>query len=110
LRRNRVSLDWADAWTLRGPAVDLRGAELIDTSVRFVQRMLIRLTRLPAVGRGVSRSEVERLVADGTISSVHRLTGRRLRLHRARHGHPPRVTTSQASSVTVTRWTRFRDH
>lgn len=72
LRRNGITLDWTDAWTLR------KTTEIgaIDTSVRFVQRIPVRLTRLLSVGLEVSRSEVQRLIADGTLSSPHRLTGK----------------------------------
>ena len=76
LRRNSVTLDWDDAWTLRKTAAGVPEAEVIDTSVRFVQRIPIRLTRLLSVGLEVSRSEVQRLVADGSLSSKHRLTGK----------------------------------
>ena len=75
LRRNGVTLDWDGAWTLRKTAIDVPAAEVIDTSVRFVQRIPIRLTKLLSVGLGVSRSEVQRLVAGGNLSSTHRLTG-----------------------------------
>jgi len=76
LRRNGVTLDWDDAWTLRKTTAGVPEAEVIDTSVRFVQRIPIRLTRLLSVGLEVSRSEVQRLVADGSLSSTHRLTGK----------------------------------
>lgn len=74
-RRNGVSLDWDGAWDLQRTVVDVPDAEVLDTSVRFVQRMPIRLTRLLSVGLDVSRSEVRRLVADGSLSSTRRLTG-----------------------------------
>jgi hypothetical protein len=51
-------------------------AEVIDTSVRFVQRIPIRLARPLSVGLDMSRSEAQRLVADGNLSSTHRLTGK----------------------------------
>jgi len=76
LRRNGVTLDWDGAWTLRKTTVDVSEAEVIDTSVRFVQRIPIRLTKLLSVGLDVSRSEVRRLVADGNLSSTHLLTGK----------------------------------
>ncbi|RSM74226.1 hypothetical protein DMB66_02115 [Actinoplanes sp. ATCC 53533] len=75
LRRNRVALDWDGAWTLRKTTVGVPEAEVIDTSVRFAQRIPIRLTRLLSVGLDVSRSEVRRLVAAGNLSSTRRLTG-----------------------------------
>lgn len=75
LRRNGVTLDWDGAWALQKPPVDVAQAEVIDTSVRFVQRIRIRLTTLLSVGLDVSRSEVRRLIAAGSLSSTHRLTG-----------------------------------
>jgi hypothetical protein len=75
LRRNGVTLDWDGAWTLRKAAVDVSAAEVIDTSVRFVRRIPIRLTHLLSAGLGVSRSEVRRLVDGGNLTSAHRLTG-----------------------------------
>jgi hypothetical protein len=75
LRRNRVTADWDGAWTLRKKPVDLAKAKLIDTSVRFVQRIPIRVTKLLSAGLEVSRSEVRRLVADGALTSTRNLTG-----------------------------------
>ena len=74
-RRNGVTLDWDGAWTIRKSPADLAGAEVVDTSVRFAARIPIRVTSLLSAGLAVSRSEVRRLVADGTLSSAHRLTG-----------------------------------
>jgi hypothetical protein len=75
LRRNGITVDWADAWALRRTTADISAAEVVDISVRFAQRIPIRLTRLLAAGLEVSRSEVPRMVAEGNISSAHRLTG-----------------------------------
>jgi hypothetical protein len=74
-RRNGVTLDWDDAWALQKTMVDVSDAEVIDTSVHFVQRIPIRLTTLLSVGLDVSRSEVRRLIADGDLSSTQRLSG-----------------------------------
>jgi hypothetical protein len=76
LRRNGVTLDWDGAWALQMTTVDVSEAEVIDISVRFVQRIPIRVTTLLSVGLDVSRSEVRKLVADGKLSSTHRLTGK----------------------------------
>ncbi|MEV4637870.1 DUF1062 domain-containing protein [Actinoplanes sp. NPDC049548] len=76
LRRNGVTLDWDGAWTVQKTTVDVSEAEVVDTSVRFIQRIPIRLMKLLSVGLDVSRSEVERLVADGALSSTHRLSGK----------------------------------
>jgi hypothetical protein len=75
LHRNSITLDWAGAWALQTRTVDLSGVEVIDTSVRFTQRIPIRLVRLLSVGLDMSRAEVERLVAGGQISSTPRLRG-----------------------------------
>lgn len=74
-RRNGVGLDWDGAWTLQKTTADVSEADVIDISVRFVQRIPIRLTTLFSVGLELSRSEVRRLIADGSLSSAHRLTG-----------------------------------
>jgi hypothetical protein len=76
LRRNGVTLDWDGAWTLQKTMVDVSEAEVIDTSVHFVQRIPLRLTRLLSVGLDLSGSEVRRLVAGGYLSSTRRLTGK----------------------------------
>ncbi|MBB4764497.1 hypothetical protein BJ971_005053 [Actinoplanes digitatis] len=75
LRRNGVSLDWDGAWALEREAVRDPAAEVIDTSVRFLRPIPIRLTRLLSAGLEVSRSQVQRLIADGSLTSKHRLTG-----------------------------------
>jgi hypothetical protein len=75
LRRNGVTLDWDGVWTLH-KTLDVSEAEVIDVSVRFVWRIPVGLTELLSVGLDVSRSEVKRLVADGNLSSTHRLTGK----------------------------------
>lgn len=64
------------AWTLRKTTADLSEAEVIHTSVRFIRRIPIRLAKLLSVGLDMSRSEVHRLIADGNLSSTHRLTGK----------------------------------
>lgn len=76
LRRNGVALDWDGAWTLQKTRMEAVQADVVDTAVHFVQAIPIRRTRLLSVGLGVSRSEVERLVADGNLSSAHNLSGK----------------------------------
>jgi hypothetical protein len=75
LRRNGVTADWDGAWALRRTPAGVAEAEVIDTSVRFAEPIPIRLTRLLSAGLEVSRSEVRRLVADGSLTSSRRLTG-----------------------------------
>lgn len=74
-RRAGVTLDWDGAWTIQKTAVGAAEAEVVDISVLFAQRIPIRLTKLLAAGLDVSRAEVRRLIADGSLTSKHRLTG-----------------------------------
>jgi hypothetical protein len=76
LRRNGVTVDWDGAWALQKPGVDVSEAEEIEVSVRFVQPFPISVTTLLSAGMDVSRSEVRRRIADGNLSSTHRLTGK----------------------------------
>ncbi|MDH6515885.1 hypothetical protein M2163_007138 [Streptomyces sp. SAI-135] len=75
-RRNRVALDWAGAWRLDtgGPERPDHGA--IDVSVRFAARIPVRPVRLIAEGCGLSRAEVERLLAEGKLVSAVRLSAK----------------------------------
>ncbi|NEC86370.1 DUF1062 domain-containing protein [Streptomyces sp. SID12501] len=81
-RRNRIALDWDGAWCLDtgGPGhpdrLDRADREVLDVSVRFAARIPVRPVRLIAEGCGLSRSEVERLVAEGSLVSAVRLGGR----------------------------------
>ncbi|MFD0523194.1 DUF1062 domain-containing protein [Paractinoplanes durhamensis] len=70
-RRNSITLDWA--WDLR--KTDVADAETVEISVGFLQRIPIRRTGLLSVGLEVSRSEVQRQIAAGTITSADRLDG-----------------------------------
>lgn len=77
LRRNRLALDWDDAWRLdTGGSVAL-GHEAIDISVHFAARIPVRPVRLIAEGLGMSRAEVERLMTEGNLVSGVRLSGKR---------------------------------
>ncbi|MFJ9828930.1 DUF1062 domain-containing protein [Streptomyces sp. NPDC101160] len=78
-RRNRIALDWQDAWRLdtggsAGP--DRPDRDAIEVSVRFAARIPVRPVRLIAEGCGLSRAEVERLIAEGNLVSAVRLSGR----------------------------------
>lgn len=75
-RRNRIALDWDDAWRLDTGGGDHLDAEVIDVAVRFAARIPVRPVRLIAEGCGLSRAEVERLIAEGKVVSAVRLTGR----------------------------------
>jgi hypothetical protein len=76
-RRNRIALDWDNAWNLdTGGSVAL-GDEAIDISVRFAAPIPVRPVRLIAEGFGLSRAEVERLVAEGNLVSAVRVSGKR---------------------------------
>ncbi|KOV52628.1 hypothetical protein ADL00_37010 [Streptomyces sp. AS58] len=75
-RRNRIALDWDDAWRLDTGGSAHLDREVIDVSVRFAARIPVRPVRLIAEGCGLSRAEVERLIADGKLVSAVRLSGK----------------------------------
>ncbi|MFC5286283.1 DUF1062 domain-containing protein [Actinokineospora guangxiensis] len=77
--RNRVTLDWTDAWRLDTGGTDhLDGdvVEVMDVSVRFAARIPVRPVSLIAEGCRLTRGEVERLIARGRLVSAVRLGGR----------------------------------
>ncbi|MBP2338899.1 hypothetical protein JOF41_005077 [Saccharothrix coeruleofusca] len=76
LRRNRVSLDWGTTWRLDRGSPDHQDDEVVDVRVHFAARIPIRPARLIAEGCGLSRAEVERLIAEGGIVSATALTGK----------------------------------
>ncbi|MEV3872836.1 DUF1062 domain-containing protein [Streptomyces sp. NPDC049906] len=75
-RRNRIALDWAGAWRLDTDGSDHLDRDVIDVSVRFAARIPVRPVRLIAEGCGLSRAEVERLIAEGKLVSTVRLSGK----------------------------------
>ncbi|MEU9996221.1 DUF1062 domain-containing protein [Streptomyces sp. NPDC050848] len=75
-RRNRIALDWDDAWRLDTGGSDHLDQEVIDVSVRFTARIPVRPVRLIAEGCGLSRAEVERLITEGSLVSAVRLSGK----------------------------------
>lgn len=75
-RRNRVALDWDDAWRLDTAGSDHLDHEVVDVSVRFAARIPVRPVRLIADGFGLARGEVERLVVEGKVVSAVRLGGK----------------------------------
>ncbi|MFB7777574.1 DUF1062 domain-containing protein [Streptomyces bauhiniae] len=75
-RRNRVALDWDGAWRLDTGGSDHLDREKADVSVRFAARVPVRPVRLIAEGFGLSRAEVERLIAEGNLVSAVRLDAR----------------------------------
>ena len=75
-RRNRIALDWDNAWRLDTGGSDHLHHEVIDVSVRFAARIPVRPVRLIAEGCGISRAEVERLIAEGNVVSAVRLNSR----------------------------------
>ena len=75
-RRNRIALDWADAWRLDTGGSDHPDREVIDVSVRFAARIPVRPVPLIAEGCGLSRAEVERLITEGNLVSGARLSGK----------------------------------
>ncbi|MFF7633542.1 DUF1062 domain-containing protein [Kitasatospora sp. NPDC008050] len=74
--RNRMALDWDNAWRLDTGGSDRLDHEVIDVSVRFAARIPVRPVRLIAEGCGLSRAEVERLIAEGKLVSTVRLSGK----------------------------------
>ncbi|WP_043485927.1 MULTISPECIES: DUF1062 domain-containing protein [Streptomyces] len=75
-RRNRIALDWDNAWRLDTGGSDHLDREVIDVSVRFAVRIPVRPVRLIAEGCGLSRAEVERLITEGKLVSAVRLSGK----------------------------------
>jgi hypothetical protein len=75
-RRNRIALDWDNAWRLDTGGSDHLDREVIDVSVRFGAAIPVRPVRLIAEGCGLSRAEVERLITEGKLVSAIRLGGR----------------------------------
>ncbi|MGY5134001.1 DUF1062 domain-containing protein [Streptomyces nigrescens] len=75
-RRNRIALDWGNAWRLDTGGSDHLDCEVIDVSVRFAARIPVRPVRLIAEGCGLSRAEVERLITEGKLVSAVRLSGK----------------------------------
>ncbi|MGW5793507.1 DUF1062 domain-containing protein [Saccharopolyspora sp. NPDC003752] len=75
-RRNRIALDWDNAWRLDTGGSDQLEDEAIEVSVRFAARIPVRPVRLIAEGFGFSRAEVERLLTEGNLVSAVRLSGK----------------------------------
>ncbi|MEH0843971.1 DUF1062 domain-containing protein [Micromonospora sp. CPCC 205711] len=75
-RRNRIALDWGNAWRLDTGGSDHLDREVIDVSVRFAARIPVRPVRLIAEGCGLSRAEVDRLITEGKVVSAVRLSGK----------------------------------
>ena len=75
-RRNRIALDWENAWRLDTGGPGHLDGEMIDVSVRFAARIPVRPVRLIAEGCGLSRAEVERLITEGNVVSAVRLNGK----------------------------------
>jgi hypothetical protein len=75
-RRNRIALDWDDAWRLDTGGSDHLDQEVVDVEVRFAARIPVRPVRLIAEGCGLSRAEVERLITEEKLVSAVRLSGK----------------------------------
>ncbi|PYC75922.1 hypothetical protein C7C45_02070 [Micromonospora arborensis] len=74
--RNRIALDWDDAWRLDTDGSEHLDHETIDVAVRFAARIPVRPVRLIADGLGLSRAQVDRLILEGNIVSAVRLSGK----------------------------------
>ncbi|WP_073790979.1 DUF1062 domain-containing protein [Streptomyces sp. CB01580] len=75
-RRNRIALDWDNAWRLDTGGSDHLDRAVIDVWVRFAARIPVRPVRLIAEGCGLSRAEVERLITEGKLVSAVQLSGK----------------------------------
>lgn len=75
-RRNRIALDWDNAWRLDTGGWDHLDREVIDVSIHFAARIPVRPVRVIAEGCGLSRAETERLILEGKIVSAVRLSGK----------------------------------
>ena len=75
-RRNRIALDWDNAWRLDTGGSQHLDRDASDVSVRFAARIPVRPIRLIAEGYGLSRAEVERLMTEGQLVSAVKLTGK----------------------------------
>ncbi|TMU94734.1 DUF1062 domain-containing protein [Streptomyces sp. DASNCL29] len=75
-RRNRIALDWNNAWRLDTGGSDHLDREVADVSVSFAARIPVRPVRLIAEGFGLSRAEVERLITEEKLVSAVRLSGK----------------------------------
>jgi hypothetical protein len=75
-RRNRIALDWDNAWRLDTGGSERLDCEAIDVSVRFAVRIPVRPVRLIAEGFGLPRAQVERLIDEGNLVSAVRLSGK----------------------------------
>ncbi|TCP50015.1 hypothetical protein EV191_108101 [Tamaricihabitans halophyticus] len=81
-RRQRIALDWDNAWRLAidesdHPAHADKDGERIEVSVHFAARIPVRPVRLIAQGRGLSRAEVRRLIDVRKLVSEVRLDSKR---------------------------------
>lgn len=74
--RNRIALDWHNAWCLDTSGADHLDREVIDISVHFAARIPVRPVRLIAEGCDLPRAEVERLLTEGKLVSAVRLDSR----------------------------------
>ncbi|MGW3495115.1 DUF1062 domain-containing protein [Streptomyces sp. NPDC001020] len=72
--QSRIPLNWDGAWRLDTGTPD-RG-DVLDVAVHFEAPIPVRPVRLIAAGLGLPRAEAERLVVDGKLVSVIRLTGK----------------------------------
>lgn len=69
-RRNHCALDWTDAWELIRPPRHALPDGRIDVQVHFEVPAPIRPARLIALGLGLSRGGVERMIGDHRLTST----------------------------------------
>ncbi|MBU2663992.1 DUF1062 domain-containing protein [Actinoplanes bogorensis] len=75
-KRNRIALDWSGAWRLDTGDTPPPEAEVMEVSVRFAAPIPVRPVRLIAAGLGLPKAEVGRLLDEGRIVSMARMSGR----------------------------------
>ena len=74
-RRNRLTLDFEGIWELAAEPIPSCRGRPVTVRVEFVDPLPVRPVQLIAAGLGISRNQVERLLAAGTIRSPTRLDG-----------------------------------
>ncbi|MEV4205865.1 DUF1062 domain-containing protein [Nocardia salmonicida] len=75
-QRNRISLDWDDAWRLDTGGSDHLDCEVIDVSVLFAARIPLRPVRLIADGFGISHLLLGFAEPDTFVGATMTDTGR----------------------------------
>jgi hypothetical protein len=75
-RRNRLTLDFDGAWELRSQAAGGHRRGPVTVQVEVADQLVVRPIEVIAAGLGISRNQVERMLASSAIRSATRLDGR----------------------------------